>query len=63
MFKSGAPPVLALQALIKRYIWCDAAAAIKVGANRGQKAAAWQVLERGDSAGQCEKVQGGSTRG
>ena len=47
MFKSGAPPVLALQALIKRYIWCDAAAAIKVGANRGQKAAAWQVLERG----------------
>ena len=39
--------VLALQALIKRYIWWDAAGAIKVGANRGQKAAAWQVLERG----------------
>ena len=58
MFKSGAPPVLALQALIKRYIWCDAAAAIKVGASRGQKAAAWQVWERGIVQGNVRKCRG-----
>ena len=65
-FSSAAPvnvrqcSVLALQALIKqRYIWCDAAAAIKwepTGDKKQQPGKFW----RGGSAGQCEKVQGGS---